>query len=92
MAAKVVIENAILRGSHDELLQKVANVYVNGEEIRVLASPAKGNWERPRMVGALVNTRAEQRELRCRKRASEQGLSPDETIERRYRSHRGQGR
>ena len=39
MTAKVVIENAILRGSHDELLQKVANVYVNGEEIRVLAPP-----------------------------------------------------
>lgn len=40
MAAKVVIENAILRGSHDgDLLQKVANVYLNGEEIRILAPP-----------------------------------------------------
>ncbi len=40
MAAKVVIENTVLHGSdHDELLQKVAKVYVNGEEIRVLAPP-----------------------------------------------------
>jgi hypothetical protein len=40
MAEKVVIENAVLRGSdHDDLLQKVAKVYVHGEEIRILAPP-----------------------------------------------------
>jgi hypothetical protein len=33
MALKIVIENAILRGSpQEEFLQKVAAVYVNGED------------------------------------------------------------
>ena len=46
MAAKVVIENAILRGSpQEQFLQRVATVYLDGgEEYRVLAPPkATGN-------------------------------------------------
>ncbi len=40
MASKVVIENAVLRGSPQaQFLQRVATVYVNGEEYRVLAPP-----------------------------------------------------
>jgi hypothetical protein len=40
MATKVVIENAVLRGSpEDGYLQRVAHVYINGEELRVLAPP-----------------------------------------------------
>lgn len=40
MPLKIVIENAILRGSPQEgFLQRVATVYVDGEEYRVLAPP-----------------------------------------------------
>jgi hypothetical protein len=40
MALKIVIENAILRGSpQDEFLQTVATAYINGEEYRVSAPP-----------------------------------------------------
>jgi hypothetical protein len=41
MASKVVIENAILRGSpQEQFLQRVATVYLDGgEEYRVLAPP-----------------------------------------------------
>jgi hypothetical protein len=40
MSAKVVIENAVLYGSHDDrFLQKVAKVYIEGNEIRILAPP-----------------------------------------------------
>ncbi len=40
MALKIVIENAILRGSpQEEFLQTVATVYVDGTEYRVLAPP-----------------------------------------------------
>jgi hypothetical protein len=39
-ATKVVIENRILRGSKDDMfLQRVATVYVDGDEFRVLAPP-----------------------------------------------------
>lgn len=40
MSVKVVIENAVLKGfPHGDQLQHVAKVYINGEEIRVLAPP-----------------------------------------------------
>lgn len=40
MAIKILVENAILRGSPQEgFLQRVATVYVDGEEYRVLAPP-----------------------------------------------------
>ena len=38
MTPKVVIENAVLRGSpHDAFLQRVATVYLSGKEYRVMA-------------------------------------------------------
>jgi hypothetical protein len=45
MAIKVVIQNAVLRGSHDDrLLQRVATTYFDGREYRVFApSKATGN-------------------------------------------------
>ena len=44
-AIKVVLKHTVLQGSHDpRLLQRVATVYVNGEEYRVSAPPeARGN-------------------------------------------------
>jgi hypothetical protein len=40
MASKIVIENAILRGSpQEQFLQRVATVYVDGDEYRIMAPP-----------------------------------------------------
>lgn len=40
MPSKVVIDNVVLKGSRDEqFLQRVATVYVGGEEYRILAPP-----------------------------------------------------
>jgi hypothetical protein len=50
MPSKVVIDNAVLKGSRDEqFLQRVATVYVGGEEYRILAPPkatARKSWLR----------------------------------------------
>jgi ribosomal protein L21E len=48
MAVKVVIENAVLRGSqHDQFWQKVGTVYLDGGEEFNVVAPSQGQQEMP---------------------------------------------
>jgi len=44
MAVKIVIENAILRGSQEPLLQQVGTLYLDGDEYRIMA-PTKATGD-----------------------------------------------
>jgi hypothetical protein len=44
--AKVVLRQTVLHGSNDDFLQRVATVYINGREYRVLAPRREGKFTR----------------------------------------------